>query len=320
LFAFLIFCYTFNSVSTKVSAYTLSNPAFTAHSGDFEFYLEHKDIGEIEYFNLSAQLRNWGLGFSSGFNEYSSNIEKRNWLSLAHHLNIPLSLGFNLGMNKIWNNTNVLCDIGLWFRHNLSVGIGYCNIFNDDRLVRFGTSYTWRQITGTIELEDSIRNNHLTPHFLIGITQPVGDIKLILEGGYHPERLVGGMGIKFREFIEAVFFYEETVKLMIGVNFSPPVRLREVTIVETLLVEQPIVIKKTIIKKEPKHTKPKTLSKKDKSYCENHYLKGIDYYVNNQLEKAIKEWNLVISICPEYKDVKRYLENAREKLKLLKEE
>jgi hypothetical protein len=43
------------------------------------------------------------------------------------------------------------------------------------------------------------------------------------------------------------------------------------------------------------------------------------YYVNNRLNEAIAEWKLVAKVYAEYKDVKRYLENAQAKLELLEE-
>ena len=49
-------------------------------------------------------------------------------------------------------------------------------------------------------------------------------------------------------------------------------------------------------------------------------MKGIEFYLADEIQKAIQEWTSVTNVDPSYKDVKRYLENARAKQKMLEEE
>jgi len=319
----LLFSCTLTPASFPISYYTLSNPAFTLYEGDYQVVIEPKGIGDIAVFNCGARFRTWGMAFSN----LRAETERKNWLSFAYHFNtIPLSLGANLGINERANeNRNLLCDIGLWYRRDLQFGFNYSNLLENNRVLRAGLSYTLNRFTGTLELEDSTSRQKLIPHILLGVAQPVANFIIQLSGGYHSERFVAELSVKFRDFIKWQLLFEEETKLLLEVNFSPPVIVKEVTVLETLLVEQPIVVKKTTtIEKIPKgkvkdKKTPSSLSEKEKKYCETHYLKGIECYLNNELEQAIKEWNAVIKVDPDYKDVKRYLENARAKLKLLKE-
>jgi hypothetical protein len=77
---------------------------------------------------------------------------------------------------------------------------------------------------------------------------------------------------------------------------------------------------KTEPKKPPPPVTKQQLTTQQKAYCEEHYMKGIEFYVNDELGKAIQEWNLVTKVDPGYKDVKRYIENARAKKELLEEQ
>ena len=308
--------FSLNSVATPVSYYTLSNAAFTAFRGNYQVFIEPKDIGEIAIFNCSARFSDCGLGFSN----MDEGIEQKNWASISYHIRkIPISIGLNAGIIKVYDNTDGLLDLGVWYRNRLSLGITYSNILNRDKILRAGISYKWKQFMAGVELENSIRNRSLTPYGVIGIIQPVGDFCVKAYAGISQHNLEAGLGFEFRDFINAMIFFTDTIKVLIGFNFRPPVVTKTVTVVDTLLVKQPVIVEKTVIKKESKLTPVKPLSKKDKQYCERHYLKGIEYYVNDQLKEAINEWNLVTKVCSDYKDVKRYLENARAKLDLLKE-
>jgi len=316
LLILFIIGFSLNSVATPISYYTLSNAAFTAFRGNYQVFIEPKDIGEIAIFNCSARFSDCGLGFSN----MDEGIEQKNWASISYHVRkIPISIGLNAGIIKIYDNTDGLLDLGVWYRNRLSLGITYSNILNRGKILRAGISYTWKQFMAGVELEDSIRNQSLTPYGVIGIIQPVGDFCLKAYAGVSQHNLDVGLGIEFRNFINAMVFFTDTIKVLIGFNFRPPVITKTVTVVDTLIVKHPVIVEKTVIKKEPKPTPVKLLSKKDKQYCEEHYLKGIENYVNDHLEEAIVEWNLVTKVCFDYKDVKRYLENARAKLELLEE-
>jgi hypothetical protein len=309
-------CLSLNSTSTPISYQTFSNAAYTAYRGDFQVIIEPKDIGEITVFSTSARLADLGLGFSN----MHEGIERRNWGSVAFHLRkIPLAFGFNGGIIKIYDQTDPLFDLGAWYHGPVCLGMSFSNILNDDKLLRGGIAYTWRQITASIEVEDSIRSQEMIPHGIVALKQPVNDFKFCLYGGFRPGQLSGAVAIEFRNFIQAMVLYEDSVRVLIGFNFRPPVIEKEVTIIDTLLVDKPIIVEKTVIKKPPQPTPEKPLSKEELDYCEKHYLKGIGYYVNDDLEMAIEEWNLVVKVYPKYKDVQRYLGNAEAKRDLLKE-
>lgn len=306
--------FSLNSAATPISYYTLSNAAFTAFRGNYQVFIEPKDIGEIAVFNCSARFSDCGLGFSN----MDEGIEQKNWASISYHIRkIPISIGLNAGVIKVYDNTDGLLDVGAWYRNRLSLGITYSNILNRDKILRAGISYKWKQFMTGVELEDSIGSQSLTPYGVIGIIQPVRDFCLKAYAGVSQHNLDAGLGIEFRDFINAMVLFTDPIKVLIGFNFRPPVVTKTVTVVDTLLVKQPVIVEKTVRKKKPKPTPVKPLSKKDNQYCEMHYLKGIEYYVNDHLEEAIVEWNLVTNICSDYKDVKRYLENARAKLELL---
>ena len=47
------------------------------------------------------------------------------------------------------------------------------------------------------------------------------------------------------------------------------------------------------------------------------YLQGVEAFVNNDLEGAIRLWNIVAHRSPDYPNIERNLERARQKLALL---
>ncbi len=314
---FLLIATGLNSASTPINYYTLSNPSFTAFRGNYQVFIEPKDVGEIAVVSCAARFYDWGLGFSN----MHEGIERRNWVSISHHLRkIPLSLGLNAGIIKVYDNADGLFDLGVWYRTKLSLGVNYSNILNEDRILKAGLSYTWKQFMAGVEIEDSTRTHNLTPHAIIGFRQPVGDFCLRAYAGFCPGTLSAGLGIEFRDFISGMVFLEDsTMNVIIGLHFRPPVKVKEVTVVDTLFVHKKVIVEKPAIRKEPEPSPVKPLLKKDRQYCEEHYLKGIEYYVSNQLNEAIAEWKLVAKVYAEYKDVKRYLENAQAKLELLEE-
>ena len=55
------------------------------------------------------------------------------------------------------------------------------------------------------------------------------------------------------------------------------------------------------------------------SYKETHYNKGVAYYGNQQLEEAIKEWEVVYKLDPGYKDVSQNMKKAREMMEKLEQ-
>lgn len=322
-------CATHTMTSMPLTYHTLSNPAFTAYYGNFHVYIEPRDVGDISVFSCSGRFKNWGLGFSNlrAGDRYWN--ERRNWASIAHHVgNVPLSIGMNTGIYKIYDQTNFLADLGIWLKRPFGAGLLFSNVFHDDRILRGGISYTWRFLTAAFEVEDTLRSGTYVLHGAVVFRTAYKDFRFTLSGGYYPDVFSGSVGFEYRRFITVQAIYEDLehddgdkIKVLIGIHFRPPVVVREIAVVETMTVKQPVIVEKTIIKKEPLPP-PKTSGEptaEQQAYCETHYMKGIELYVNDRIDAAIEEWNLVTKVDPDYKDVQRYLENAQAKKELLKE-
>jgi hypothetical protein len=321
----------FNTVSNEHSSFTLSNPAFSGSFGEYELYVEQRDVGEITFFNFSTRLYNWGIGFSNSFDDDSYSPEKRSFASVAYHIPMPLSIGANIGLYRRFDQTDAYIDFGTWFHFGLDFGICYRNVLSQEniaRILRAGASYTWKQVTATVEIEDSVLQDRIIPHILLSFDQPIRDFNVKLTGGVHyiddtniNDMVVAALEISFRDMIRGAVLYEDNAKVLIGFNIQPRVHIEEITLVdtirETVVVKEPIIVEKTTVIR-PDDDSPKVLSSKDEEYCEEHYRRGIKHFVNDQLQDAINEWTLVTKVCPDYKDVKRYLNNARTKLELLK--
>ncbi|MBU2623563.1 MAG: LysM peptidoglycan-binding domain-containing protein [Proteobacteria bacterium] len=50
---------------------------------------------------------------------------------------------------------------------------------------------------------------------------------------------------------------------------------------------------------------------KHKSRAAEHYISGVNFYVNQDLDKAIKEWEITLTLDPNYPNAKKDIENAR---------
>jgi hypothetical protein len=61
------------------------------------------------------------------------------------------------------------------------------------------------------------------------------------------------------------------------------------------------------------------ISKSEDLYKEMHYKKGIRFFDREQLTKAIKEWELVRSMDPDYKKVNELISKAKTLLKKIEE-
>ena len=60
---------------------------------------------------------------------------------------------------------------------------------------------------------------------------------------------------------------------------------------------------------------------KQKSRAAEHYMSGVNYYMNQDLDKAIKEWEITLTLDPNHPNAKKDIENARgflEKLNKIK--
>lgn len=56
-----------------------------------------------------------------------------------------------------------------------------------------------------------------------------------------------------------------------------------------------------------------------KQLADVHYIKGVKYFTDEELDKAIKEWEITLTLDPHHPKAKKDIENARNLLKRLKE-
>lgn len=56
---------------------------------------------------------------------------------------------------------------------------------------------------------------------------------------------------------------------------------------------------------------------KGRGRAAEHYMSGVNYYMNQDLEKAIKEWEITLSLDPNHPSAKKDIENARSILEKL---
>lgn len=56
-----------------------------------------------------------------------------------------------------------------------------------------------------------------------------------------------------------------------------------------------------------------------KQLADTHYINGIKYFTDEELDKAIKEWEITLTLDPHHPKAKKDIENARNLLKKLKE-
>lgn len=323
----LILHYTSITASQPLSFYTLANPAFTAQAGNYQVYIEPRGIGDIAVFNCSARLDQWGFGFSNARVGDGVWHEHKNWLGVSYtHQRFPVSLGVNCGIREIDQLRDGYFDFGLFIRRPVKLGFTIRNFAVSDIIMRGGLTYDWNIFFVTLEGERfrqrfSSRDS-ITGHGIVGLSYPLGDFGALIYGGYHPEQVIGGIGLSYRNFFESKVIFEEDIKVFVGISFRPPVVVREVTMVETLIVEgsKPIIIEKRIVKSDSPPPKSTKLTESQKKYCETHYLKGIEHYLADDIKAAIREWTMVADVAPQYRDVQRYIENARAKLRLLEED
>lgn len=73
-----------------------------------------------------------------------------------------------------------------------------------------------------------------------------------------------------------------------------------------------------IIHKTPAPSKPLKLDPSQQEQADIHYAKGVKYFLSEELEKAIKEWEEALRINPNHPNAKRDLQRARTMLKNLR--
>ena len=75
------------------------------------------------------------------------------------------------------------------------------------------------------------------------------------------------------------------------------------------------IVRKPVIKKEKEKEKIPEISQEELEY---YYKKGIEFYKMEMLEEAIKAWENIIKVKPDYKDTKKLYEQAKDRLEKLK--
>ncbi len=136
------------------------------------------------------------------------------------------------------------------------------------------------------------------------------------------EKFYLSSGIKYSIMPFDLYFSYSKNRLFLGVSvdYREKIRIKKVTEKVEVVKEVPVYIKEKPKKEKPKEEKyEKELTEEELKMLEFHYKKGIEYYKKDMLEEAIKEWEKVFEIDPDYKDVRKYLEETKEKLKKLKE-
>ncbi len=132
-----------------------------------------------------------------------------------------------------------------------------------------------------------------------------------------------GCRYSFSIFDFYVSYGEDRLFAGITVNYKKRIEIKEVVKKVEVVKEVPVYIeKKPRVKKKEvveEKTEKKVLTEEEIEMLELHYKKGIEYYKKDMLEKAIEEWEKIFQINPDYKDVKKYLEETKKKLEKLKE-
>jgi tetratricopeptide (TPR) repeat protein len=73
-----------------------------------------------------------------------------------------------------------------------------------------------------------------------------------------------------------------------------------------------------ILHKTPVPSKPLKLDASLQEQADVHYAKGIKYFLSEELEKAIEQWEETLRINPNHPNAKRDLQRARNLLKNLR--
>ncbi len=315
-----MYSHIFHSVSQPLFESGLSNPAFSSFSGTYEAHITANENFIFDYLSAGAQINRLGISFAT----YRYDRYSQSWAGIRYRFDFPLAIGMNLGTSQIYQDSDIITDFGLWFNYWLHFGISYRNILQDERLLRAGATFTRRKISMMCEIESGGDQQRTDINLGLGYLHHLGEIDINGVAGYNLHNFAFTLGFTYRQFkvgmlLSDVFSDTFRINMMVSIFLEPPVKEKIIVFQETLevYVHKPTSLKKPITTKKPLTVDQ--LSTSERLYCEQHYLKGIEYYLANDLKKAIEEWNLVRAKCPEYKEVQRYLANATEKIKQLEE-
>lgn len=311
---------------TKAKGYCFAS--FPEDIFDLEYAsLITKEVKNVSFLlsppcSLSAGIlkhKNFGIIFD-GRNFIDFQIDKKI---------LPIFIGgkFGVGKGRVFRFSNgVVFNPVSYF----SLGINYMfsYLFKEkDYLFTFQGGMQSEIKFLRIYFETSITQELQDFNFHIGteIFSPYIDNLKIFLGILIKEKVYLSSGIKYSIMPFDFYFSYSKNRLFLGINIDYREKIKIKKIVEKVEVvkEVPIYIKekpkeeKKVIKEEERPRRE--LTEEELKMLEFHYKKGIEYYKKDMLEEAIKEWEKVFEINPDYKDVRKYLEETREKLRKLKE-
>ena len=213
---------------------------------------------------------------------------------------------FSLGINYIFSYLSKEKDYSFNFQCGFQSKINFLRIY--------------LETSGNEMLQDF--NFHLGTEIFL----PYIDSLKIFSGILIKEKVYLSSGIKYSIMPFDFYFSYSKNRLFLGISidYREKIKIKKVREEVEIIKEVPVYIKE---KEKPKEEKKiikeekikKELTEEELKMLEFHYKKGIEYYKKDMLEEAIKEWEKVFEIDPDYKDVKKYLEETKEKLKKLKE-
>lgn len=278
----------------------LLSPPCSLSSGVFKY----KNFGIIFNgrnfidFQIDKQLQPLYLGFKTGYG-------RGKYLRLGYGAAFLPVKYFSMGMSFLFSysfdSENYLFD----FQGGISGGIGS---------VRFFGEVSWLKEFENFGVHTG------------AVLKPLPEKPLKLLSGLmiKGKRIYPSIGFEYSlgalEFFSG--FGDNRFFAGLNVDYKERIKVKEVVKKVEVVKEVPVYIEKEKKKeKEPVVSKPekKELTEEEKRMLEFHYKKGIEYYKKDLLEEALREWEKVSEIDPEYKDVKKYIEETQKKLQKLKE-
>jgi len=176
-----------------------------------------------------------------------------------------------------------------------------------------------------ITLDDGIKGYKLPATFKFGIgTEIVNDLEYEIDVEQPIDskfRLNMGLEYNFRNYFAIRFGYRflgyevDTFTLGLGIRYPFDNKLVKV---DASYVPEGILDNTTDISVGVKF--PESISEKDWKLANMLYYKGIYYYTNGELKKAIEMWQKVLKIIPDHKKAKQKIKDAQYLLDLKKVE
>jgi len=289
------------------------NPANRPKIDYYSITLSTSRIGGIEYLGLDRSFQDFTVGIATS----DSVWERKSWLSFAGRLG-RFDFGFGGGLDHQIQPTlssGVMVDL-----NRLALGASYR--YGDIKSIQGGLSLEIGRILVGLEGERLIAEDSTRNYLHLGIGYELSEA-VQAQIGYHR-----GMSFGLSSAIGPLLFFFGVDRFTIEdfrIHFGIYSIIREKVIKKTITkirVKKVPVEKKVYVPTKPKKKavpkKKKTPSKADLKYCDEHYRKGIEYYNQDKLQEAIREWEKVQALCPGYLLVEEYLDKAKKKLKLLK--